>query len=234
MLVACCLIVAICIAPPLGAVETNVKTTVETQVFRYACIDDMGKATGTIEMRVTPNLDGGMEILSTDTFGTHEFAKLDAEMLQEEVRIESTAGEQIGFTRAADGGSWETEGTSKGSYSCKGNARLSDRSLFLLLPTLFDSLGIGEVARFTLVRTESDQRTTMRLRVEEIVDASMVNGTMENAYRVSMELADPIGRLFWPYTYNYYYRVHDLRFLAYDGPDGKKRNSRIVLIEAGQ
>ena len=234
MLIACCLIVALCITPPLGAVETNVKTTVETQVFRYACIDDTGKATGTIEMRMTPNPDGGMEILSTDTFGTHEYANLNAEMLQEEVRIEYTAGKRIDFKRVAGGGSWKTDGTSKGSYSCKGNARLSDRSLFFLLPSLFEAITIGAEARFTLVRTESGQRTAMRLRLEEIVDAPMVNGTMENAYRISMELEDPIGRLFWPYTYNYYYRVQDLRFLAYDGPDEHKRNSRIVLIEAGQ
>jgi hypothetical protein len=234
MLIACCLIVALCITTPLGAAETKVKTPVETQVFRYACIDDTGQTTGNIEMRITPNPDGDMEIISTDTFGTHEYAKLNAEMLQTEVRIESTAGKWIGLKRAADGSTWETDGTSKGSYSCKGNARLSDRSLFLLLPTLFDSLGIGEEARFTLVRTESGQRTAMRLRVEEIVEAPIVNRTMENAYRISMELADPSGRLFWPHTYNYYYRVHDLRFLAYDGPDEHKRNSRIVLIEAEQ
>ena len=234
MFVACCLIVALCITAPLGAVETNVKTTVKTQIFRYACIDDTGQTTGNIEMRVTPNPDGGIEILSTDTFGTHEFAKLNAEMLQEEVRIESTAGKWIDFKRVADGSAWDTNGNSKGSYSCKGNARLSDRSLFFLLPTVFDTITIGSEARFTLVRTESGQRTAMRLRVEEIVDAPMVNRTMENAYRISMELEYPIGRLFWPHTYNYYYRVHDLRFLAYDGPDEHKRNSRIVLIEAEQ
>jgi len=45
-------------------------------------------------------------------------------------------------------------------------------------------------------------------------------------------LGDPIGRLFWPYTYNYYYRVGDLLLLAYDGLDENKKNSRIVLVGA--
>jgi hypothetical protein len=205
-----------------------------SQAFRYACIDDKGQVTGNIEMRVTPDPDGGIKTISTDTFGTHEYAKLNAEMIQEEVRIESTASKRIGFKRVADGSTWETEGTSRSSYSSKGNARLSDRSLCFLLPSLFSSITIGEEARFTLVHTESGQRATMRLRVEEIVDVPIVNGIKENAYRISMELSDQIGRLFWPYTYDYYYRAQDLGFLAYDGPDGNKRNSRIILIKAEQ
>jgi hypothetical protein len=86
-------------------------------------------------------------------------------------------------------------------------------------------------ARFVLVRPEGGQRAVMRLRAEGIVDAPEIDGKKEKAYRISMELADPLGRLFWPYTYNYYYRVKDLCFLAYDGPDENRRNSRIILVE---
>lgn len=221
-----CLAFVLAASPHIGAQET----VAITQVYRYACIDDAGRNTGSIEMRVTSGR-GGMEIVSTDSAGNRGYARLGTGMIQEEVRIAPASGGMLRFRLAALGGSWETEGGSGSSCSRAGNARLGDRSLFFILPTLIDPEKTGGEARFVLVRPEGGQRATMRLRAEGIVDAPDTGGRKERAYRISMELADPIGRLFWPYTYNYYYRVKDLRFLAYDGPDENKRNSRIILVE---
>ena len=222
------LVLALSITPLLKAQEIAAKT----QVFRYACIDENGRNTDIIELRVTPNPDGGMEIISTDSLGMHGYARLNAAMLQEEVRISTSSGALVSFRLTAPGGSWKTEEDSGNEYSCAGNARLGDRSLFFILPTLIDPKKTGDEARFVLVRTEGGQRATMRLRAEGIAEVTDYSGKKEWAYRISMGLADPIGRLFWPYMYNYYYRVQDLRFLAYDGPDENKRKSRIILIDA--
>jgi hypothetical protein len=189
------------------------ETGAETRLYRYACLNDAGRNTGTIEMRVTSRKDG-MDIVSTDATGQREFARLGPGMVQEEVLIESVTGNLKRFSLAP------------------GEALLGDRSLFFVLPSLVDMNNTGNEARFMLVRPEGGQRAGMKLRVEGIVDVSDFYGNKERAYRISMKLADPLGRLFWPYTYNYYYRVKDLCFFAYDGPDEYRANSRIVLMES--
>jgi hypothetical protein len=150
-------------------------------------------------------------------------------MVQEEVHISGSAGQSMQFKLAASGESWEAVGVSVGSHSRAGNACLSDMSLFFILPTLVDPTTRGDEARFVLIRPEGGQRATMRLRTVGIVEVPAIGGIKERAYLIQMELGDPISRLFWPYTYNYYYRVGDLLLLAYDGPDENKKNSRIVL-----
>ncbi|HWR11248.1 MAG TPA: hypothetical protein VN445_05475 [Rectinemataceae bacterium] len=119
-------------------------------------------------MRVTPNPDGGMEIVSMDSLGRREYARLNASMLQEELRITSSSGMPIRFRLTALEESWKTEGDSGKEYGCAGNARLGDRSLFFIVPTLVDPKTTGAEARFALVRTEGGQRAAMRLRAEGI------------------------------------------------------------------
>jgi hypothetical protein len=201
-----------------------------TRVYRYACLDDAGRTISTIEMLLTSR-GGELEIVSTDSAGIRGFAKLGAGMLQEEVSVDGATGGTMRFKLAALGESWNVEGGSASTLSRAGNAYLGDRSLFFILPTLVDPKMPGDEARFVLVRPEGGQRATMRIRAEGIVDGPEIGGRKEKAYRIRMELADPLGRLLWPYSYNYYYRVGDLCFLAYDGPDEKKRNSKIVLVE---
>jgi len=200
-------------------------------LLRYACLDDAGRQTATIEMRVTSS-GHGMEIESTDSSGIRGFARLGPDMVQEEVRFGTASGGMLRFALEKSGDFWKVEGGSASSLSRAGNAVLGDRSLFFILPTLIDPKRKGQEARFVLVRPEGGQRAAMRLRAEGIVDTADMGGKMEKAYRISMELADPIGRLFWPYSYNYFYRVGDLQFLAYDGPDENKKKTRIVLMEA--
>lgn len=221
-----CLAILSALALPahLGAQEAAAKTA----VYRYACLDDTGRKTASIEMRVTSR-DGATEIVSADSAGNRGYARLGARMVQEEVRLDSYAGQVRRFRLAASGESWETEGCPEGTYSRAGNACLGDRSLLFILPAIIDPEIKGREARFVLIRPESGQRATMRLRAEGIVELGGINGSRERAYLIRMELADPIGRLFWPYTYSYYYGIGDLRLLAYDGPDENKRNSRIVL-----
>jgi hypothetical protein len=156
MIAVSCVAFALFIAPNLCAQET----APITHTYRYICIDDAGQNTGSIEMRTTLTRDGDMEIVSTDSAGNREYAKLDAGMIQ------------------------------------AGNAFIGDRSLFFILPTLIDIKKIGVEARFVLVRPASGQRATMRLRAEGIVDVPNIGGTQERVYRLRMELADPIGRLF--------------------------------------
>lgn len=80
LLLACCLALASSFTPHLEALET----LEETQMLRYACIDDKGRTTCIIEMLVRPNPAGGIEIISTDSMGRREYARLNAAMLQKE------------------------------------------------------------------------------------------------------------------------------------------------------
>lgn len=201
------------------------------RLYRYASLDDAGRKTATIEMRLTSSARG-MEIDSTDSAGIRGFARLGPDMVQEEVDFGTASGGMLRFALERAKDSWKVEGRSASSLSRAGNAVLGDRSLFFILPTLIDPKRKGEAARFVLVRPEGGQRAAMKLRAEGTFDVVDMRGKKEKAYRISMELADPIGRLFWPFSYNYFYRVGDLLFLAYDGPDENRKTSRIVFEEA--
>jgi hypothetical protein len=103
--VAAYLALALSITPRIGA-----KGTVAViEVYRYACLDDAGRNTGTIEMSVTRNR-GGLEIVSTDSAGIRGYARLGAGMLQEEVLIDTASGGTLRFKLSASGKSWDVEG----------------------------------------------------------------------------------------------------------------------------
>jgi hypothetical protein len=224
------LVLLLSLALPIGLDAEGARAA--SRIYRYACLGDEDRISATLEMRVTSGREG-MEIISTDSTGLRGYARLGAGMVQEEVRVDTASGRTLSYRLADSGESWETEGGPEGSLSRAGKAWLGDRSLFLILPTLIDPKKTGGEARFVLVRPEGGQRATMLLRAEGLLDMPGAGGRREKAYRISMALADPLGRLFWPYTYNYYYRVGDLLFLAYEGPDENKRNSRIILQGVG-
>ncbi len=186
----------------------------KTTLYRYACLDFAGRDKGKLEIQITRR-DESLEIISTDSAGLKGYARLGAGMIQEEVTLDTASG-----------------GTLRFNPSSIGDARLGDRSLFLIVPTLVDPRTVGVETRFVLVRPEGGQRVVMRLRSEGVVDVADFYGNMERAYRIRMDLADPIARFVWPYTYNYYYRIPDQSFFAYDGPDENRKNSRIILIDS--
>jgi hypothetical protein len=190
---AACLVMLSAMALPsrLGADEAVAKTI----IYRYACLDDAGRQTDSIEMRVISR-GAVMEIFSTDSAGNREYARLGAGKIQEEVLITNSTGQVRRFMLAASGESWKTEGRLEGTYSRTGNALLGDRSLLFILPVIIDPKIEGRETRFVLIRPESGQCATMRLRTEGIVELNGIVGSKERAYLICMELADPIGRLF--------------------------------------
>ncbi len=200
-------------------------------IHRYAYTDSMGRNTGSLEIRLIRK-NGGLEIVSMDSAGLGGYARLGSGMIQEEVRVQSASGKVLAFSLLPSKDSWEIQGAAKKSCIRNGDSWLGDRSLFFILPALVNLNTIGFEKIFILIRPESAQRAAMRLRVEGIVDALDVSGRPERAYHITMVLADPVGRMIWPYAYNYYYRVGDVSFLAYDGPDENRMNSRIVFLDA--
>ncbi len=224
---AACLVLAFAGASPtsLGAQDASPAGSSS----RYAFVDEAGHVTGTLDITVAKGSEG-MEISSIDSAGFRGYARLGEGMVQEEVRYDIAPGQAIRFTATERRESWTMEGGARGLQSRTERTWLGDRSIFFVLPTLVDPGKTGDEARFVLVRPDGLQRATMRLRAEGAVDLGLLGGKVVRAYRISMELADPVGRMFWPYTYNYYYRVGDRRFLAYDGPDDRKRTSRIAFV----
>lgn len=206
-------------------------TQATARTYRYSCIDASGRVSGSMEILVTA-LGDGMEIESSDSAGISQYARLGPGMIQEEVRIETAAGAMVRYALSSTGDSWARSGRPGGSVGRTENSRLDTLSLFFVLPALVDHEKPGSEASFTLIRTSGGQKASMRLRAEGIVAAPGLDGKTESAYRISMVLADPIGRLFWPYEYNYCFRAGDLIMVAYDGPDESRNFSRMVLVEA--
>jgi hypothetical protein len=78
---------------------------------------------------------------------------------------------------------------------------------------------------FSIYQDDSGRLQRMKLRNAgiEIIQAG---GRTYKAYRLEMSIPDPLARIFWPYSYNYWYSAEDFRFLAYEGPLADRRISR--------
>jgi hypothetical protein len=75
---------------------------------------------------------------------------------------------------------------------------------------------------------QEDERRFQRMRLRNAgIETIRVGGRERRVYRLEMAIPDPLAKVFWPYTYLYWYSADDFRFLAYQGPLADKRISRV-------
>lgn len=113
----------------------------------------------------------------------------------------------------------------------KPGLRDGSSSLFFILPRLFDLRAGKSRATFTIIREEDGQRIAFAFECRGLERIS-VGGVDLDAYEVRMELADGLLRLFWPYSYRYYFRASDLILVRYEGPDARRLMERLDLVMA--
>jgi hypothetical protein len=179
---------------------------------------------------------GRLELDSIETPGNHEHAWLDQGMVQTRVSIEAPAGAAASnrlYALDAEGNAWLVQGGPAPRVARGRDSVLGDRSFFFILPRLIDLRRPGAEATLGLILPSRGRQATMRLRSSGLVTAPDAAGRARQAYKATLDLADPLLRLLWPYTYCYYYLADDLVFLRYEGPDEARKPSSIALLAEG-
>jgi hypothetical protein len=112
------------------------------------------------------------------------------------------------------------------SMSARPPVVLSDPSNYLAYSLWLSQDTAFKEKLYSLYQHEQDRNIEMRL-TNKGIQAIAIGGKPQPAYLLEMALASPIGYLFWPHVYKYWYAVDDFHFLAYEGPLGDGRISRI-------
>jgi hypothetical protein len=113
------------------------------------------------------------------------------------------------------------------THTSRGPFLFSDESLYLVLSQWLANGFLAADRTADLYEARSGRFTPMRFRLVARGDVE-IGDRCVGAVRVEMSLADPVGRLFWPHAYSYWFAADDGRFLAYEGRD---QDGRVIRLE---
>jgi hypothetical protein len=119
----------------------------------------------------------------------------------------------------ARSGSREWNGKSPGSIV------LTDPSSFWVFSLWLSRNPTFLEKNFSLYQENDNRLVGMKLRNAGMETITVGKKTLR-AHRLEMALSDPIGRIFWPHVYRYWFSADDFGFLAYEGLLADKRLSR--------